>query len=322
MKKLFVNAQVTATISLIEMGTNVLHTTLLKYHRGTNFYNLLQSMIVYDIVLPYAFLMNTSHNKSRVVSLGWNNVISNILGVNNTLQKEDDVPKEDTREHQKALKKENKPKKDDKDKIFTITSHTNAEPTNVLKVGAMLHVPFDETPSTSKPAFEVERYNIKPLSVNEFLLQGCHRKSLRKLFLQMNNCGSDEDLYLEYFRCIVAVHDRRECGEILSAVELEKELSSSRENDNQAKDKKSKGKGKSAKSSNSVIKALIENGSSNQGDGNIRDDRFHKIQLKGNLERRNLKRKDILNVIVSMNNCDQIFWDRIEKLIDLEESFI
>ena len=75
MKKLFVNAQVTATISLIEMGTNVLHTTLLKYFRGTNFYNLLQSMIVYDIVLPYAFLMNTSHNKKRIVESGWKNVL-------------------------------------------------------------------------------------------------------------------------------------------------------------------------------------------------------------------------------------------------------
>ena len=291
-------------------------------------------MAVYDVLLPYAFLMNTSHNKTRVVSLGWSNVISNIVGNNNNrLQKKDDnltevtrlddAPNEDISKHKKeSLKKENKPKTDAEDEIFTITSHNNAEQTNVLDVGAMLHVPFDETPSTSKPAFEVERYNIKPLSVNEFLLQGCHRKSLRRLVLQMNNCGSDEDLYLEYFRCIVAVHDRRECGEILSAVELEKELSPSREDDNQAKDSKSKGKGKSAKSSNSAMKALIENNSSNEGDGNITDRYFYKIQLKGNLKTRNSKRKDILDMIVLMNSSDQIFWDMIERLIDLEETFI
>ena len=226
-------------------------------------------MSVYDVILPYAFLMNTSHNKSRVVSLGWNNVVLNILGINNTLQKEDDVPNDDTSEQ------ENKPKKDDKDKIFTITSHSNAEPTNVLKVGAMLHVPFDETPSASKAAVEVECCNIKPLSVNELLLQGCHQKSLKRLVLQMNNCGTDEDLYLEYLRCLVAVHDRRENGDLLSADELKKELSTCRENDNQSKDTKSKGKGKSAKSSNSVIKALIENDFSNQGDVNTRDDCFY-----------------------------------------------
>ena len=138
----------------------------------------------------------------------------------------------------------------------------------------------------------------------------------------MDNCGTDEDLYLEYFRCLVAVHDRRENGEVLSAVEFKKELTSRRKNDNQSKDTKSKGKGKSAKSSNSVIKALIENDSSNQGDVNTRDDCFYKIHLEGNLERRNIRRKGILDVIVSMNTSDQIFWDMIENLIDLEESFI
>ena len=156
-----VNAQVTSIISFLELSTTVLYTVIIKLNKGTSFYSLIYAMAVYDVILPYAFLMNTSHNKSRVVSLGWNNVILNILGINNTLQKEDDVSNDDTSKHQKTLKKENKPKKDDKDKIFTMTSHSNAEPTNVLNVGAMLHVPFDETPSTRKTAVEVEYCNIK-----------------------------------------------------------------------------------------------------------------------------------------------------------------
>ena len=280
-------------------------------------------MAVYDVLLPYAFLMNTSHNKTRVVSLGWTNVILNILGNNNTSQKEDDVPNDNnSKDKKQALKKENKTNKDAKDEIFTITSHGNAEPTNVLEVNAMLNVPFDVTPSTSKTAFEMECYNMKPLSVNELLLQGCHQKSLNRLLLEMNNFGSDEDLYLDYFRCLVDVHDRRKCGEVLSAVDLEKELSPSCKHDNLAKDIKFKRKGISAKSSNSAIKTLIENDSSNQRDGNIRDDCSYKIHLKGDLEQRNIKRKGILDVIVSMNTSDQIFWDMIENLIDLEESFI
>ena len=168
----------------------------------------------------------------------------------------------------------------------------------------------------------MDYYNIKPLSVNELLLQDCHQKSLKRLVLQMNNCGTDENLYLEYLRCLVAVHDRRENGEVLSAVEFKKELSSRRKNDNQSKDTKSKGKGKSAKSSNSVTKALIENDSSNEGDGNTTDRCSNKLQLKGSLKTRNSKRKDILDMIVLMNSSEQIFWDMIEKLIDLEETFI
>ena len=323
MKKIMVNAQVTSIISILELSSMVLYAVIIKLNKGTSFFSLIYAMAVYDVILPYAFLMNTSHNKTRVVSLGWTNVILNILGNNNTLQKEDDVPNDNNSKHKKqALNKENKTNKDAKDEIFTITSHVNAEPTNVLEVNAMLHVPFDETPSTSKTAFEMECYNMKPLSVNELLLKGCHQKSLNRLLLQMNNCGSDEDLYLEYFRCLVTVHNRRECGEVLPAVDLEKELSPSCKTDNQAKDTKFKGKGISAKSSNSVIKTLIENDSSNQGDGNIRDDCFYKIHLKSDLERRNIKRKGILDVIVSMNTSDQTFWDMIENLIDLEESFI
>ena len=65
---------------------------------------------------------------------------------------------------------------------------------------------------------------IIPLNVNELLLQGRHQKSLKRLVLRMDNCGTDEDLYLEYLRCLVAVHDRRENGEVLSAVELKKEV--------------------------------------------------------------------------------------------------
>ena len=149
-------------------------------------------------------------------------------------------------------------------------------------------------------------------------MQGRHQKSLKRLVLQMDNCGTDEDLYLEYLRCLVAVYERREKGDVLSAVELKKELSSCRKNGYQGKNTKSKGKGKS----NSVIKALVENDSSNQWYGNVRDDCFYKIKLKGNLERRNIRRKVILDVIVCMNTSDQIFWNMIEKLIDLEESFI
>ena len=31
------------------------------------------------ILLPYAFLMNTSHNKNRIVEYGWINVFKNLI---------------------------------------------------------------------------------------------------------------------------------------------------------------------------------------------------------------------------------------------------
>ena len=187
MKKIMVNAQVTSIISFLELSSMVLYTVIIKLNKGTSFYSLIYAMVVYDVILPYAFHMNTSHNKTRVVSLGWTNVILNILGNNNTLQKKDDLLNDHTSQHKKEdFKKKNTPEKDAKDEIFTITSHSNTEPKNVSKVGAMLHVPFDETPSTSPTAVEVECYNLKPLRVNELLLQGCHQK------ISKQTCFTDE----------------------------------------------------------------------------------------------------------------------------------
>ena len=96
MKKIMVNAQVTSIISILELSSMVLYAVIIKLNKGTSFFSLIYAMAVYDVMLPYAFLMNTSHNKTRVVSLGWTNVILNILGNNDTLQKKDDVPNDDT----------------------------------------------------------------------------------------------------------------------------------------------------------------------------------------------------------------------------------
>lgn len=35
---------------------------------------------LFCVILPYAFLMNTSHNKNRIIEVGWKNIIKNIIG--------------------------------------------------------------------------------------------------------------------------------------------------------------------------------------------------------------------------------------------------
>ena len=79
MKKVQVNAKVTAMVSTIETLTNVTFIILLGYFGGTNVFSLIFPLLLYDILLPYAFLMNTSHNKNRIVELGWKNVFMNLF---------------------------------------------------------------------------------------------------------------------------------------------------------------------------------------------------------------------------------------------------
>ena len=80
MKKIQVNLQVTAMISILECIGNVIHIVLLAYFKGTHFIILIHTIILYSILLPRALLMNTSANKTRILESGWTNVLKNIFG--------------------------------------------------------------------------------------------------------------------------------------------------------------------------------------------------------------------------------------------------
>ena len=80
MRTVKVNAQVTAVISVFEiMGFVVISISCLIAQSalvGSILFPVLQ-----NIVLPYAFLMNTRENKYRIVEHGWTNVLRNILNI-------------------------------------------------------------------------------------------------------------------------------------------------------------------------------------------------------------------------------------------------
>ena len=42
---------------------------------------IINGMLIYMILLPRAFLMNTSHNKRRIIERGWKNCLRNTLGL-------------------------------------------------------------------------------------------------------------------------------------------------------------------------------------------------------------------------------------------------
>ena len=75
-----VNAQVTAMISFIEFIFFPVYVAVKSVAGHSKTVDILQVMymILYLIVSPYAFLMNTSHNKIRIIEHGWINVMKNM----------------------------------------------------------------------------------------------------------------------------------------------------------------------------------------------------------------------------------------------------
>ena len=86
MRKILVNAQIKAMVCLIEAATNVIYITILSvyFSAHTSFGTYVVMVFLYMIILPYCFLMNTSHNKNRIVEHGWKNVFNNVLGKQQT----------------------------------------------------------------------------------------------------------------------------------------------------------------------------------------------------------------------------------------------
>ena len=78
--RLHVNAQVTFTIAIFEFLYILLYATIIEIiSNKISFGSLIQIMGLHFIILPYAFLMNTSHNKWRIVERGWKNILRNML---------------------------------------------------------------------------------------------------------------------------------------------------------------------------------------------------------------------------------------------------
>ena len=79
MRKLLLNVQITAVISSIEMFFFAIHIVGVTAAGGTNSVTpivvMVMYMILFMIILPYAFLMNTSYNKDRIIEHGFINVI-------------------------------------------------------------------------------------------------------------------------------------------------------------------------------------------------------------------------------------------------------
>ena len=83
LKQLQVSAHVTAMTCLLEHVGNVtviIHTIHFTTNASWKLSTLINEMLFYCILVPHAFLMNTSDNKYRILEYGWRNVIKNLLG--------------------------------------------------------------------------------------------------------------------------------------------------------------------------------------------------------------------------------------------------
>ena len=98
LKQLQVSAHITAMTCLLEHVGNVtviIHTIHFTTNASWKLSTLINEMLFYCILVPHAFLMNTSDNKYRILEYGWRNVIKNLLGARNRMKVRSEEEKSD-----------------------------------------------------------------------------------------------------------------------------------------------------------------------------------------------------------------------------------
>ena len=80
-RRLKVNAQITALITLIEFLGNLTVILHLYFVESSPWTSTIHGMVIYNIMIPYAFLSNTTDNKNRIIDTGWGSIFRNLLGI-------------------------------------------------------------------------------------------------------------------------------------------------------------------------------------------------------------------------------------------------
>ena len=329
-RKLLVNSQVTAVITISELVYAVLFSVIYGFvSKGSSFGTLISRMSVHYVVVPYVFLMNTSYNKYRVVEIGWKNVLKNILGkcgknrvlnlcgisgesnsssTDNSKRKDSDT--ERSPDSTKSLMK--KCDNGSKTKIDNIESHTSVD----------IEIPTTSKGVGSQDKTDVGIPNIIPTDTsddedNNIVYPQEHKDKASKckeILLAMNNVLEHEEIYIEYFKKLVDVVEGMEYRKMIANINQKPSLGLKGYTIPNVECKRRRVHIEQPLSPNNLFWGLEER--------YLNDSNICQHSFKGDKTERNAKRKKILHELLFCHDQHEKRLNLVGRLIDVEESFI
>ena len=348
-----INAQVTAVIALFEAFANSLMIAFVLIFKVVGYNALLQNIFLYFVILPYAFLMNTSHNKDRIIEDGWNNVFNNVFricckkspSIGNEIENIAQVnvhPKPSMSDTLVSVKTKVNNKNDileqnvsnnainsgnliDNDlRIFRIFGNRNiVSPVNDNINMVPLNVPIDEQPCSSKHGITNDDSNLS--SDSEDMPNKYNWKYLSylrfKIISEMLSNTSKESLYINCFQQFVSFEDALKNGDDIS--ELVQNIAFKNHNSNSDK------KGRITASENYIVNEKLRSNEiklcvqSNYELEDDEEDGMGKLNFAGNSENRIEMRKKMLNRLLQHFETDEDMYDEcVEMFVNMEENFV
>lgn len=259
MRKMQVSSRVTAVITLLEIVGNWVNVIILGFTNHSGIETLTLGMILYFVVLSYSFLMNTSHNRNRVVEKGWANVLKNVVrwdklpqiiaGVPSTrciryLSRYTETANKNTMalgNNQKKMENKNTNSSNERD-ITLVTTFSISEELKHSSTSPIYTISRNEYswPSTSD-GLRNEMLNV-PLYeeqvIRNLALQRIHQSSTdeedtdaqekerkftsrSKIISKMLSNSNHETLYIKYFNCLLRFEDILKTSSVYHQVDIE-----------------------------------------------------------------------------------------------------
>ena len=310
-----VNAQVTAMTSFLELLGSVTIVFTLWATKGTTVWALIHGEIFYVILLPHAFLMNTSHNKNRIVDYGWRSVFRNIIGRSPKFDEPNPI-KTKVQTPPMAAKQRRQHKGKFNNKIFTTSASHDVIDRNSPVEPSVFDPIASFSGKSSKRRKQISETKIEPLhialDVRNMDQEHYNNELMKRLVKSMTEVVKDEDEYIIYFKRLVAFLDGCEKGEAPSEFDLENEFPTNSRHNDQLQNIKIKTKG-----INTPFTTGLENGKETCLGNPIKQT----VKQEEETKNRIAVRTEMLYQLNSIYSQRKKRNYLIERLIDQEESF-
>ena len=289
----------------------------------TTYTTLLTILTLYMIILPYFFLMNTSHNKDRVIEHGWKTVFRNVLGTKTNGEVNEGhkcTAREDLEGQKQAGKElENEAAKN----IFTIGS-TSSDIGDSKTPESSSDAVFNITPCTSsgkRCAYEPNFADPARGRMTSRQIEERHYGTSITLILKLMENLNNEQKYIDHFKQFLIHESRCKKEDNAADHQCKHEIKPDVIQNDTMEVGKSKGEGKNrGLITLNVVKPIIK--SKNEPELSLKiinldtEEKFQGEKMKRMLMRESLLQQIILTDDISEHES------LIEKLIDMEESFV
>ena len=301
----------TTFIEFVGEVTFLVH--LLFFNSPQNaFSTLLHSMINKFLIMPYAFLTNTSHNKERILEHGWKNLLRNMIKCGSSGSSVDIIEDNAQRSTTNQIVPEDGSANLEPKDIFTISS-SEIQTSSTINYSSIADKPshslgiIDESHSRPTCHQDIELPLLDIEELNE--IKSFETLSVRQVN-DMLKCLNKESEYIKSFEKLLRIVDCNRNGKISLKIDIEQDFSSGCV----AHKESIKGKSKNDRKQQTISNNQYTIEKRKRPITLFIDETKRVIRME--------KRREIVRKLLQFAKDNDRFYYYLNLLIDLEESFV